>query len=86
MRTIQENDTEPDLNQNITGEELDAEFTYSELHSAIFMQKNNKSPGIDDILCEIIKASYEFISPFLLKLHNRIYNTGVGRRNNNANC
>ena len=71
-----QDNTEPDLNQNITCEELDTEFTYSELHSAIFMQKNNKSPGIDNIPCEIIKASYEFISPFLLKLYNRIYITG----------
>ena len=71
-----QNNTESDLNQNIACEELDAEFTYSELHSVIFMQKNNKSPGIDNIPCEIIKASYEFISPFLLKQYNRIYNTG----------
>ena len=29
-----------------------------------------------DIPSEIIKASYGFISPFLLKIYNRIYNTG----------
>ena len=64
-----QSDTEPDLNQNITCEELDAEFTYSELYSAIFMQNNNKSPGIENITCEIINAPYEFISPFLLKIY-----------------
>ena len=67
---------EPDQNQNIYNEELDAEFTESELHAAVFRQKNNKSPGIDNIPCEIIKAAYGVISPFLLNLYNRIYNTG----------
>ena len=67
---------EPDLNQNVYNEELDSEFTDSELRMAVFTQKNNKSPGIDNIPCEIIKAAYGFISPFLLKLYNRIYSTG----------
>ena len=50
----EQDDTEPDLNQNITCEESAAEFTYSELHAAIFTLKNIKSPGIDNIPCEII--------------------------------
>ena len=52
------------------------EFTESELHSALFSRNNNKSPGIDSITSEILKASYDFISPFLLYLYNRIFNTG----------
>ena len=64
----EQRDTQPDVNQNNVCEELDAEFTYEELRSAIFSQKNNKSPGIDNIPSEIIKASYEFISPFLIKI------------------
>ena len=67
---------EPDLNQNVYNEELDLEFTDSELHMTVFTQKNNKSPGIDNIPFEIIKAAYGFISPFLLKLYNRKYSTG----------
>ena len=63
-------------NENISNDELDMEFTESELHSALFSQNNNKSPGIDSITSEILKASYDFISPFLLYLYNRIFNTG----------
>ena len=48
---------EPVLDQNIYNEELDSEFTASELQAAVFTQKNNKSPGIDNIICEILKTS-----------------------------
>ena len=58
--------SEPDLDQNAYHEELDSEFTPTELHSAVFAQKNNKRPGIDNISCEIIKTSFDFISPFEL--------------------
>ena len=73
-------DTQPGVNQNGVCEELDAEFTYEELRSAIFSQKDNKSPGIDNIPSKIIKAPYEFISPFLIKIYNRIDNTGENPR------
>lgn len=66
---------EPELNQNYC-KELDMEFTEAELRSAVFSQNNNNLPGIDNIPTEIFKASYEFISPFLLNLYNRMYNTG----------
>ena len=65
-----------DENENISNDELDMEFTESELHSALFSQNNNKSPRIDSITSEILKASYDFTSPFLLYLYNRIFNTG----------
>lgn len=71
-----QDNSQPDFDQNISCEELDMEFTYAELRSAIFSQKNNKAPGMDNIPCEILKASYDLISPFLLNLYNRIYNTG----------
>ena len=61
---------------NITSKELDTQFTYTELRSAVFSQKNNKSPGVDNITSEIIKASYDLICPFLHKLYNHIYETG----------
>ena len=75
-QTDPEVNAEPNQNINITSEELDTQFTYSELHSAVFSQKNNKSPGVDNITSEIIKAAYDLICPFLLKLYNHIYETG----------
>ena len=68
--------TEPNVDINVTNEELDAQFTYSELHSAVFSQNNNKTPGVDNITSEIIKASYDLICPFLLKLYNHMFETG----------
>ena len=41
--------SEPDLDQNTYHEELDSEFTLSELHLAVFAQKDNNSTGIDNI-------------------------------------
>ena len=67
---------ESEFTQTLIDEELDAEFTQAELHSAIFSQKNNKSPGTDNISSEILKAAYDHISPFLLKLYNKMYSTG----------
>ena len=75
-QTETEEHNEPNINMNITSEELDTQFTYTELRSAVFSQKNNKSPGVDNITSEIIKASYDLICPFLLKLYNHIYETG----------
>ena len=56
--------------------ELDAEITENELRQAVFHQKNNKSPGLDDIKSEIFKISFDLISPFLLKLYNRLFQNG----------
>ena len=39
------------------------------------MSSNNKSPGIDSRTGEILKASYEFVSPFLLSLYNIMFNS-----------
>ena len=56
--------------------ELDAEITEAELKEAVFHQKNNKSPGIDNLNAELFKISLDIISPFLLKLYNRIFQNG----------
>ena len=53
--TLDHTNVEPGLNQNVYNEELYSEFMDSELHMAVFTQKNNKCPGIDNIPCEIIK-------------------------------
>ena len=55
--------------------DLDVNFSEQELRRVIFSLNNNNSPGIDNITAEILKASYEFISPFLLPLYNRIFNS-----------
>ena len=53
--------------------ELDAEVTEAELKEAVFHQKNNKSPGDDNLNAELFKISFDIISPFLLKLFNRLF-------------
>ena len=63
------------MTENHVEGELNAEFTESELRKAVFKQKDNKSPGIDSISSEILKASYDTISPFLLSLYNRMFMT-----------
>ena len=64
------------MNQNIFDNELDFDFTEYELRRAVFAQKDNKSPGIDSISSEILKASYDVISPSLLYLYNRMFHNG----------
>ena len=56
--------------------ELDVEFTIDELREAVFHQKNNKSPGLDGLNAELFKVSFDIISPFLLKLYNRLFQNG----------
>ena len=61
--------TEPNLDMNSNDETLDTEFTLAELRAAVFSQNNNKSPGMDNLPSEIIKASFSCTSLFLLKLY-----------------
>ena len=75
-QTEPDENTEPNVNINLISEELDTEFSYSELQSAVFSQNNNKTPGMDNITSEIIKASYDLICPYLLNLYNHMYETG----------
>ena len=73
---VQSENTENNFSQNMSANEFDIDFTESEIREAIFSQKDNKSPGIDNITSEILTASYDYISPFLLILYNRLLNTG----------
>jgi hypothetical protein len=57
--------------------DLDANFTDTEIRSAVFAQKNSKSAGTDNLISEIFKSSYDLISPFLLKLYNKIFSEGI---------
>ena len=64
-------ETEPIINP-----ELNSEITDNELRNTIFHQKNNKSPGMDNLIADTLKISYDVISPFLLKLYNRLFLNG----------
>jgi hypothetical protein len=52
---------------------LDGEITENEIRSAVFSQKNNKSAGLDSLVSEIFKCSFDLISPFLHKLYNTMF-------------
>mgnify|MGYP000008813254 CR=1 FL=1 len=43
----------------------------------MFSQNNNKSIGIDTIVAEIYKCSFDTISPFILTIFNTISHTGI---------
>lgn len=70
-------DNDPTPNDNPTDELLDSVITTEEIRKVIFNQKNNKSPGPDEISTEILKASFEIIAPHITTLFNRIFNTAV---------
>ena len=38
-----------------------------------YLRKNGKASGPDDISAEILKASYDIISPFLVNLYNKLF-------------
>ena len=55
-------------------DKLDANITEQEIRKALFKQKNGKASGPDDISAEILKASYDIVSPLLVKLYNKLFN------------
>ena len=55
-------------------DELDAMITEQEIRKAVFKQKNDKSSGPDDISAEIIKSSYDIISPYIISIFNYLFN------------
>lgn len=57
--------------------ELDREISLSEVKEAIHKLKSGKAFGIDNISAEFLKAAETYISPFLVKLFNEIFNSGV---------
>ena len=60
----------------MTDLELHSEITETEIKNAVFSQKNNKSSGTDNLSAELFKCSYDIISPFLVKLFNRLFSNG----------
>ena len=67
---------ESNFNQLNFDNDLNVNFSENELRRVIFSMTNNKTPGIDSKTREILKASYQFVSPFLLLLYNRMFNSG----------
>ena len=55
---------------------LDGPITQEEIARAIGHLKDNKSPGTDGILAEMLKNSLPQILPFLVVLFNRIFDSG----------
>ena len=60
---------------NLDTNMLDTEFTEDEISKLINNLKNNKSPGIDRLTNEYIKASKHLLLPLYVKLFNKILNT-----------
>ena len=59
-----------------SNESLNVEFTQDEIAKAIKRLPNNKSPGIDNILNEYIKATADMLVPLYVKLFNYILDVG----------
>ena len=57
--------------------DIDQEFTEVEVKTAIMSQTNGKSPGTDLLIPEAFKSSCDILLPFLTKLYNTIFNTGI---------
>ena len=62
--------------ENIYNEELDSEISANEFKWQSFHTKNNKNTGTDKLSAEIFKVSFNIVSPFLLKLYNRLFLNG----------
>ena len=61
---------------NLNFSMIDNKITNAELQDAFSKLKSNKSPGLDNISNEMLKASQHFINPCLLKLFNAIFTSG----------
>lgn len=56
---------------------LDFRITALEIQKAITSLKSGKSPGLDNISNEMIKASQIFVNPCILKLFNIVLTSGI---------
>ena len=61
---------------NTFNSDFDMEISETELKTAIFAQNNNKSTGTDRLCAELFKDSFDIVSPFLIKLYNRLFLNG----------
>ena len=58
---------------DIFDENLDKEISFEEIKIAVFSQNNNKSSGIDTLIAEVFKHSFNEISTFLFTLFNKLF-------------
>ena len=56
---------------------INNKITESEILTAVKNLKNNKSPGIDNILNEHLKNSILIMMPVYVKLFNIVFNNGI---------
>ena len=76
------NDWEETINQRHSrvvadDSSLNAPFEQSEIQLALTCLKSKKSPGVDDICSEMLSCSSGLILPYLTKLFNEIFSTGI---------
>ncbi|MEW8544930.1 MAG: reverse transcriptase family protein, partial [Candidatus Thiodiazotropha sp.] len=60
-----------------SNEILDSEILPNEVKSIIMSLRSNKSPGIDGLISEIFKCSVDLITPFITKLFNTVFKSGL---------
>ena len=64
------------LLDDVNDESINADITEEEIRTIVNNLKNGKSPGVDRILNEYIKATIDIFVPFYVKLFNKVLNTG----------
>ena len=75
--TDNDSEAENNVDENLIEDvNLDCGISEEELSAAISSQNNNKSPGEENFIAEIFKSGYDLLSPFLLKLYNKLFNSG----------
>ena len=62
---------------NIEVQELDKPITEAEILKAINSLKRGKSPGFDGVLSDFFIDAREFVIPYLVKIYNKIYDSGI---------
>ena len=78
----QSDDASESPNFNLTPDiensnELNQPITESEIVSAVKSLKNNKSPGLDNIVNEHIKSTLHIMLPIYIKLFNLVFDSGI---------
>ena len=77
---IRDNDDDNDINFSLDANNsdiLNSPITCTEIDKMISKAHNMKAAGLDNILNEMLKCSKEHIMPILVKLFNKVLDTGV---------